>query len=76
MVEGTPPQVKVVSTVGAGDTLLASLCWGLVNKWSNQKTLKLAVALSAQAVTQENVACWKDEEVKILMKQVDITEID
>ncbi|MBV7262414.1 1-phosphofructokinase [Photobacterium sp. WH24] len=50
-----PPGMEVVSTVGAGDTLVAGLCWGYLNQWNKQETLAFATALSALAVTQVGV---------------------
>ncbi|UCJ18298.1 1-phosphofructokinase [Pseudomonas sp. MM211] len=47
-----PPQVEVVSTVGAGDSLLAATLHGLLSDWPAERTLRLATAVAAQAVTQ------------------------
>lgn len=47
-----PPRVQVVSTVGAGDSLLAGMLHGLLSGWSPQQTLRHATAIAAQAVTQ------------------------
>lgn len=47
-----PPKMQVVSTVGAGDTLVAGLCWGQLNQWNKEETLRFATALSALAVSQ------------------------
>ncbi|WP_439859665.1 1-phosphofructokinase [Pseudomonas sp. MBLB4136] len=50
--QATPPSVKVVSTVGAGDSLLAATLHGLLSGWPAERTLRLATAIGAQAVTQ------------------------
>lgn len=50
-----PPTMKVVSTVGAGDTLVAGFCWGYMKQWHAEETLSFATALSALAVTQIGV---------------------
>ncbi|AIL60053.1 1-phosphofructokinase [Pseudomonas alkylphenolica] len=47
-----PPVVKVASTVGAGDSLLAGMVHGLLSADSAEQTLRLATAIAAQAVTQ------------------------
>ncbi|MCQ4307930.1 1-phosphofructokinase [Pseudomonas stutzeri] len=47
-----PPKVQVVSTVGAGDSLLAGMLHGLLEKWSIERTLSHATAIAAQAVGQ------------------------
>ena len=52
VLHGQPPQVEVSSTVGAGDSLLAATLHGLLSGWSAERTLRLATAVAAQAVTQ------------------------
>ncbi len=47
-----PPKVRVVSTVGAGDSLLAGMLHGLLAGWPAERTLAHATAISAQAVGQ------------------------
>ncbi|WP_028241299.1 1-phosphofructokinase [Stutzerimonas azotifigens] len=47
-----PPRVEVVSTVGAGDSLLAGMLHGLLAGWPAERTLRLATAIAAQAVSQ------------------------
>ncbi|UWF50188.1 1-phosphofructokinase [Pseudomonas sp. N3-W] len=48
----TPPRVSVVSTVGAGDSLLAGMLHGLLNADTPEQTLRTATAIAAMAVTQ------------------------
>ncbi|MCY1340306.1 Tagatose-6-phosphate kinase [compost metagenome] len=47
-----PPRVRVASTVGAGDSLLAGMVHGLLCGWPAARTLRHATAIAAQAVTQ------------------------
>lgn len=47
-----PPRVRVVSTVGAGDSLLAGMLHGLLGGWPAERTLTQATAIAAQAVGQ------------------------
>jgi len=47
-----PPKVRVVSTVGAGDSLLAGMLPGLLEGWPAERTLTHATAIAAQAVGQ------------------------
>ena len=65
-----PPKMNVVSTVGAGDTLVAGLCWGHVNQWERAQILSFATALSALAVSQVGVGVPNVEDVKELQQQV------
>ncbi|MBD3874744.1 1-phosphofructokinase [Pseudomonas kunmingensis] len=48
----SPPKVQVVSTVGAGDSLLAGMLHGLLESWPAERTLTHATAIAAQAVGQ------------------------
>ncbi len=50
--QALPPKVKVASTVGAGDSLLAGMLHGLLSGHSPEQTLRTATAIAAQAVTQ------------------------
>jgi 1-phosphofructokinase len=45
-----PPKVEVVSTVCAGDTLLAGMLHGQLEGWSCEHSLRHAVALAAECV--------------------------
>ena len=65
-----PPKMNVVSTVGAGDTLVAGMCWGHMKQWQAEQTLTFATALSALAVSQVGVGVPRIEAVTELQKQV------
>lgn len=51
----TPPQVPVVSTVGAGDTLLAGTLHGVLSGWLRERSLRFATALAAESVRHVGV---------------------
>ncbi len=70
-----PPRMKVVSTVGAGDTLVAGLCYGLSQGFDKPKTLAFATALSALAVTQTGVGATDQAEIDSVVKQVQIGDV-
>ena len=56
IMQAQPPRCeRVVSTVGAGDSMVAGLIYGLINGFSQQETLAFASAVSAFAVSQSNV---------------------
>ncbi|MFJ7884243.1 1-phosphofructokinase [Pseudomonas sp. NPDC096917] len=50
--QAQPPRVRVASTVGAGDSLLAGMVHGLISGHSPEQTLRTATAIAAMAVTQ------------------------
>ena len=65
-----PPKMEVVSTVGAGDTLVAGLCWGDMKGWQAEQTLTFSTALSALAVSQVGVGVPSIDAVTELQKQI------
>jgi len=72
--QAKPPKMDVVSTVGAGDTLVAGMCWGHLNNWNKKQTLSFATALSALAVTQVGVGVEDLTEVLTLSERITICE--
>ncbi|BAN47385.1 1-phosphofructokinase [Metapseudomonas resinovorans] len=69
---GQPPRVSVASTVGAGDSLLAGMVHGLLNGWSAARTLRLATAIAAQAVTQVGFGIQDAAQLQELEGAVDV----
>ncbi|WP_457808507.1 1-phosphofructokinase [Kushneria sp. EE4] len=67
-----PPRVEVVSTVCAGDTLLAGTLHGVLEDWSREKTLRFATALSADAVRRIGVGRSDVEDFAALCEAVSI----
>lgn len=65
-----PPRMQVVSTVGAGDTLVAGLCWGHMQDMPKEELLTFATALSALAVTQVGVGMNDAKELAALQQNV------
>lgn len=56
VIQAQPPRCEnVVSTVGAGDSMVAGLIFGFTQGWNKEKTLRFASATSALAVSQSNV---------------------
>lgn len=70
--QAKPPRMNVVSTVGAGDTLVAGLCWGHMQKMPKQTLLKFATALSALAVSQVDVGLTSQEELETIQNQIQL----
>ncbi|OEC33635.1 1-phosphofructokinase [Pseudomonas cuatrocienegasensis] len=73
--QALPPQVQVVSTVGAGDSLLAATLHGLLNGWPAEQTLSLATAVAAQAVTQLGFGIQDREQLARLQAGVTVTPL-
>ncbi|MFC0267386.1 1-phosphofructokinase [Kushneria aurantia] len=70
-----PPKVEVVSTVCAGDTLLAGALHGELSGWSRADTLRFATALSADAVRRIGVGRADSEDFAALSAAVEIEEL-
>lgn len=70
--ESTPPKMAVVSTVGAGDTLVAGLCWAELNQWNKAQSLRFATALAALAVSQIGVGVEDIKQVQAIQENVQI----
>ncbi|WP_369308958.1 1-phosphofructokinase [Providencia rettgeri] len=67
-----PPQCEVISTVGAGDSMVGGLIYGLMMSQTSEHTLRLATAVSALAVSQSNVGITDREQLARMMARVDL----
>jgi 1-phosphofructokinase len=72
-IQSIPQKMDVVSTVGAGDTLVAGLCWAELNNWNKVQALSFASALAALAVTQIGVGVKDIHKVQNMQKNIQIT---
>ncbi|MEO1240441.1 MAG: 1-phosphofructokinase family hexose kinase [Pseudomonadota bacterium] len=65
----TPPQVKVVSAVGAGDSFVGAFTLGMSKNWSLRAACRYGVAAAASAMTTPaTVLCQKDKVLRYLSK--------
>ncbi len=69
-----PPHMNVVSTVGAGDTLVAGFCWGDMQQMPKAELLRFATALSALAVNQVGVGLTDKQELESIQLQTQISK--
>jgi 1-phosphofructokinase len=63
------PRVQVVSTVGAGDTLLAGALHGVMSGWPRERTLRFATALAAESVRHIGVGDQAAGDLDVLQQQ-------
>ena len=70
-----PPRMQVVSTVGAGDTLVAGLCWGHMQQMPKTELLQFATALSALAVSQVGVGVTSQQELDQIKLNTQVNEL-
>lgn len=75
----TPPTVSVKSTVGAGDTMVAGMIFGLLTQEEEQKSnedvLRFATALSAHAVTVVGVNVPNPLTLNELLSQTQVEQL-
>ncbi|MCG6201964.1 1-phosphofructokinase [Psychromonas antarctica] len=74
-IQSTPQKMDVVSTVGAGDTLVAGLCWAQLNQWGKSQSLRFATALAAFAVMQIGVGVEDITKVHAMQEKIKITQL-
>ncbi|SHK28304.1 1-phosphofructokinase [Halomonas caseinilytica] len=74
--EARPPRVEAVNTVGAGDTLVAALLHGVLEETSSEDALRLATALSAEAVRHIGVGRPGADDFSELQRQTRVYRLD
>ncbi|MDR2940956.1 MAG: 1-phosphofructokinase [Clostridiales bacterium] len=70
-----PPKVEVKSTVGAGDSVVASFAVGIYRKQAIEDTLRLACAVSAASVTLESTEAPDESIINDFLKKVEIIQL-
>lgn len=61
------PEVTVKSTVGAGDSMVAAMVYGIINNFSPEKILNYSVASGSAAVSLEGTEACTLEQVKEIL---------
>jgi 1-phosphofructokinase len=69
------PRVSVVSTVGAGDTLLAGMLHGVLSGWPREQGLRFATALAAESVRHIGVGDPRTADFEQLQQQTIIRSL-
>ncbi|MDH2997972.1 1-phosphofructokinase [Pasteurellaceae bacterium LFhippo2] len=76
VIQAQPPRCEnVVSTVGAGDSMVAGLIYGFAQGWDKAQTLAFASGTSALAVSQSNVGISDKAALEAIVEQVKLTTI-
>lgn len=68
-------QVPVLSTVGAGDSMVAALAYGKAAGLPQEQRLKLSIAISAASVMCSGTQPPEQETIETLYHQVEIQEV-
>ncbi len=75
MLRGHGLKVAVQSTVGAGDSMMAALCYGYETGKPFEETCRLAMAVSAATVMQPGTQAAAAEDIQALHKQVKMEKL-
>jgi 1-phosphofructokinase len=75
LLSARPPRVLVVSTVGAGDTLLAATLHGVLSGWARERSLRFATALSAESVRHVGIGDPNAEDFETLLQQTTVQRL-
>ncbi|MDF7671016.1 1-phosphofructokinase [Orbaceae bacterium ESL0721] len=67
-----PPKCKVVSTVGAGDSMVAGIIYGLHKRMSLKETLVFASSVAALSVEQAGVGISNRQDVDNMVNKIEI----
>ena len=66
------PEVPVRSNVGAGDSLIGGVAWGLWHKMTLEESAKIGIAASCSAVMREAPRLCEKRDIRALVKRVRI----
>ena len=64
------PEVVVKSTVGAGDSLVAGIVYGLSQNWNWKDTMSYGIACGSAATLNEGTQLCKKEDVERLFAEI------
>ncbi|NUF28173.1 1-phosphofructokinase [Gilliamella sp. ESL0254] len=67
-----PPKCQVVSTVGAGDSMVAGLIYGLITEQSIKDTLVFASSVAALSVGQAGVGIAERQAINNMLEKIEI----
>jgi 6-phosphofructokinase 2 len=68
----SPPKVKVVNTIGAGDSAVAGFLYGLSQTSSEQEALTFAVAAGTATTLRPGTALCRKEDLQELLSRVKV----
>lgn len=71
-----PPRVEVKSAVGAGDSTVAGLAWGLARGATLEEAARLGIAAGSAAVVTNATTLCRREDVRRLLDQVQVERLD
>lgn len=75
VIQGRPPKIEVVNTVGCGDSMTAAFAVGLSRGYSIEETLRYAVAVSAANAMTMQTGNFRQEDMEKILPEVEMLRI-
>ena len=75
VLQGKPPKIEVVNTVGCGDSMTAAFAVGLSRGYSIEETLRYAVAVSAANAMTMQTGNFRQKDMERILPEVEIKRI-
>jgi tagatose 6-phosphate kinase len=72
---GTTPDIKIVNTVGCGDSLVAGFVTGLINNYDILDTIKLGMAVSTANALSKEIGFFEKSDLEDLLTKVTAYEM-
>lgn len=72
VLHGKPPKIKVVNTVGCGDSMTAAFAVGFARGYEIEETLRYAVAVSAANAMNMRTGYFVQKDMEDILPQVEI----
>ena len=69
------PQVKVISTVGAGDSMVAGLIFALMQGKESSDVLRFGVACGSATATTPGTRIFTEPEARVLMDEISVERL-
>lgn len=70
-----PPEIRVVNTVGSGDSMIAGLAIGICRKYPLMESIRYAVALAAANTMTMETGSFKMQDLEGLLPQIQIEKM-
>ena len=70
------PNIKINSTVGAGDSMVAALAYSFAKNEKPEQALKLAVACGASTAKQPGTQLFDTDDLEFLSKQITVNTLN
>ena len=72
----TPPNIVAVSTVGAGDSMIAGIVHGFYHKWSVLDSVKHGIACGTATTLQPGTTLFNPGDISTLLSEVIVKNLD